>query len=654
MRKNFGFLLVFLISMVIFMGACTEEEKIMRAKIYPLEDFFKNPDQSRYQISPDGKYYSYMAPYEDRMNVFVQEIGTDNVIQLTKETDRDIAGYFWPNNNQILFLKDQGGDENFRLYGVNIDGTNQVCFTDFEDVRTQIIDDLPDIPEEVIIGLNKRVPQVFDPYRLNIVTGKMEMLATNPGDIQSWIFDHDGKLRIATAIVDGINSQVRYRETEKDEFKAVLTTNFKETMYPVFFTFDNKNVYAVSNLDRDKTAIVEFDIANGKEIKMLYENSEYDIDDLSFSRKRKVLTTAGYTSWKRQVHFFDDVAKKIYTRLEQDLGEYEIVITGMNKAEDVFIIRTYSDRSLGAYYVYSMETDKLDKIVEVSPWIDENDMAKMEPVTYKSRDGLTIHGYLTIPVGYTMETAKNLPVVINPHGGPWARDGWGFNPEIQFLANRGYAVFQMNFRGSTGYGKAFWEASFKQWGQSMQEDVTDGVNWLIDKGVADPERIAIYGGSYGGYATLQGIVKDPELYAAAVDYVGVSNLFTFMETIPPYWEPYLQMLYEMVGNPVDDSLMLATNSPSLNADKIVTPLFVAQGANDPRVKKSESDQMVEALKARGVEVDYLVKDNEGHGFRNEENRFDFYRSMEKFLNHYLHAHEGEHTHADGESEHSHE
>ena len=284
MKKHFGFLLVLLISIAIFMGACTEQEKIMRAKIYPLEDFFKNPDKARYQISPDGKYFSYMGPYQDRMNIFVQEIGTDNVIQLTKETDRDIAGYFWPNNEQILFLKDQGGDENFRLYGVNIDGTNQVCFTEFEDVRTQIIDDLPDIPDEVIIGLNKRVRQVFDPYRLNIVTGEMEMLAQNPGDVQSWIFDHDGKLRVATAIVDGVNSQIRYRETEQDEFRPVLTTSFKETMYPVFFTFDNKNVYAVSNLDRDKTAIGVFDIANGKEIEMLYENPDSDIDGLNYSR----------------------------------------------------------------------------------------------------------------------------------------------------------------------------------------------------------------------------------------------------------------------------------------------------------------------------------------------------------------------------------
>ena len=250
-----------------------------------------------------------------------------------------------------------------------------------------------------------------------------------------------------------------------------------------------------------------------------------------------------------------------------------------------------------------------------------------------SRDGLTIPGYLTLPLGVE---AKNLPVVVNPHGGPWHRDTWGYNPEVQLLANRGYAVLQMNFRGSTGYGNKFWESSFKQWGQTMQDDVTDGVNWLIEQGIADPKRIAIYGGSYGGYATLQGIVKEPDLFAAAVDYVGVSNLFTFLNTIPPYWEPYRKMLYEMVGDPATaDSTMMRENSPAFNADKIKTPLFVAQGANDPRVNIDESDQMVEALKKRGIIVEYMVKDNEGHGFGNEENRFDFYRAMEKFLAEHL-------------------
>lgn len=617
--------------LVILAGCQQQQPQMMKAKQIPLEDFFRNPEKTGYQISPGGTYYSFMAPYQDRMNIFIQKIGADSAVRLTSETDRDIMASFWPNDYQILYLKDQGGDENWRLYGVNADGSNPICYTDFEGVRTEIIDILPDYPDVVIIGLNKRNPQVFDPYRLNLKTGEMEILAENPGNIQSWLFDHDAKLRAATAIVDGINSQVLYRETEKDEFVPVLTTNFKESLSPVFFTFDNKNVYAISNLGRDKAAVVVFDIKNGKELEVLYENKDYDVENLFYSRKRKVLTSASYHSEKRNRYFFDDETRNVVERIQKEVPQYEIGISAVTDDEDRMIVRTYSDKSLGAYYIFDKTADKLNKIAEVSPWLDENEMSDMIPVTYQSRDGLTIPGYLTLPKGYTLETAKKLPVIVNPHGGPWARDYWGFNPEVQFLANRGYAVFQMNFRGSTGYGRKFWEDSFKQWGLKMQDDITDGTKWLVDKGIADPERLVIYGASYGGYATLQGIVKEPELYAAAVDYVGVSNLFTFMKTIPPYWEPYLQMMYEMVGNPEKDSLQMAQTSPVLNAGKIKTPLFIAQGANDPRVNKAESDQMVEALKARGIVVEYMVKDNEGHGFYNVENRYDFYRAMEKFL-----------------------
>ncbi len=606
----------------------------MDAKQIPLEDFFKNPEKTSYQISPDGNYFSFRAPYENRMNIFVQKRGEEKAVRLTAETDRDIAGYFWPNNEQVLYIKDDGGNENFKLYGVNIDGTNVICFTDFEDVRTQIIDDLEDIPGEIIIGMNKRNPQIFDPYRLDLKTGDMEMIAENPGNIQGWIFDHEGKLRVATTI-DGTNTSLLYRETEKDEWKTVLTTDFKESLSPAFFTFDNKNIYAISNLGRDKTAVVEFDIINGKETKTLYENKHNDVDAVHYSKKRKVLTSASYTSTKRQRHFFDKETEKLFKNLEKHLGDYELGISGSNKNEDIYIVRTYSDRSLGAYYIYDVNADKIEKITEVSPWINEEAMASVTPIEYTSRDGLTIHGYLTLPNGLTLKSAKNLPVVVNPHGGPWARDGWGFNPEIQFLANRGYAVLQMNFRGSTGYGREFLEASFKQWGRTMQDDITDGTNWLIEKGIADPEKIAIYGGSYGGYATLMGLVKEPKLYAAGVDYVGVSNLFTFMNTIPPYWKPYLDMMYEMVGDPKADSLMMREVSPVFFVDEIEAPLFIAQGANDPRVNKDEADQMVEAMKAKGTEVEYMVKEDEGHGFHNEENRFDFYRAMEAFLNKHL-------------------
>jgi len=598
----------------------------------PLEDFFKNPEKTGYQISPDGKYFSFLAPYQNRMNIFVQRIGKEKTEQLTFETDRDIAGYFWANETRVLYLKDNGGDENFALFGVDRNGKNLKCLTCFDNVRTQIIDDLPDLPDYMIIGLNKRNAMVFDPYRLNIETGEMEMLAENPGNIQGWVTDHEGKLRAAYAIVDGVNQQLLYRNNEAEEFKPILTTSFKESMSVQFFTFDNKLMYAVSNIGRDKTAAVIFDPQTAEETEVLYENPDYDVDRLSFSRKNKELWAAYFTSWKAERYYFSNDFKNLMERLEKDLGDYEIGISAYDKAEEVFIVRTASDKSLGAYYLYNKKTDELKKIHDVSPWLNEEEMADMKPVVYEARDGLKINGYLTLPKGVDQQ---KLPVVVNVHGGPWARDVWGFNPEVQFLANRGYAVFQMNFRGSTGYGKKFWEASFKQWGLSMQNDVTDGVYWLIREGVADKDKVAIYGGSYGGYATLQGIVVNPTLYAAAVDYVGVSNLFTFMNTIPPYWKPLLDMMYEMVGNPVNDSVQFTATSPALNAGKIMTPLFVAQGANDPRVNIAESDQIVEALRNRGVEVEYMVKDNEGHGFRNEENRFDFYRAMEKFLSQYL-------------------
>lgn len=613
--------------------ACNK--KIEKAPIIPLEDFFKNSEKTGFQISPDGQYYSFTAPYQDRMNVFVQKIGSDSTLRITSETERDIAGYFWGSNNRILFMKDTGGDENFHLYAVDIDGQNMLPLTAFDKVTTNIIDDLPEIEDEMIVGMNKRNPQIFDPYRLNIKTGELTMLAENPGNIQGWMTDHDGKLRLAIA-VNGTDQMVLYRENEADAFKLVLTTNFKESLNPISFTADNKKLYASSNLGRDKSALIIYNPVTATEEEVLYENEKYDISNAYVSNKDKQLKSVSYTAHDgNRRHFFDKDFETIFNNISAQLNGMPFGINSMNKNEDVMIIRTYNDRTPGAYYVYDVKTNDLKFIADVYPWLNEDDMGNVYCVNYPTRDSLNIEAYLTLPKGYTLETAKNLPVVVNPHGGPWYRDSWGYNPEAQFLANRGYAVFQMNFRGSTGFGKKFWEASFKQWGKAMQDDITDGVEWLKAEGIANPNKIAIYGGSYGGYATLAGLTFTPDLYTCGIDYVGVSNLFTFMNTIPPYWKPMLDMMYEMVGNPVSDSILLASSSPALHADKITAPLFVAQGANDPRVNKAESDQMVEALKNRGIEIEYMVKDNEGHGFHNQENRFEFYKAMEQFLNEHL-------------------
>ncbi len=604
--------------------------------LLPLEDFFRNAERAAYQLSPDGNYISYLAPYENRMNVFVQRIGADETVQLTHETLRSVAGYMWADNNRILYVKDTGGDENYQLYGVCIDGSDERAYTDFPGVRTAIIDDLEEVADEIMIGLNKRNPEVFDPYRLNLRTGELTLLAENPGNYQGWMTDHEGRLRSAIAIVDGVNTQIMYRDTEDEDFRAVLTTNFKEGASFMEFTPDNKYVYAGTNIGRDRSVLVLMDPSTCEELELLYEHPLYDISNISYSRKRKKLLGVFCTGHKDPVrHYFDDEEAQIRERLQKHFPGKSFGTADTDKSEQKRLIYVGGDRTRGAYYYYDVQLDEVTKLSDIAPWLREEDMVEMLPVNYTTRDGLNIEAYLSLPLGYTLENAKNLPVVVHPHGGPWARDSWGYSSEVQFLCNRGCAVLQMNYRGSTGYGRKFLEASYKQWGRKMQDDISDGVKWLIDEGIANPERVAIYGGSYGGYATLAGLAFTPELYACGIDYVGVSTLFTFLQTIPPYWKPMLEMMYEQIGDPEKDKEMLASCSPSLHAEKIIAPLFISQGANDPRVNKAESDQMVEALRRRGVEVEYMVKDDEGHGFANQENRFDFFRAVESFLKKHL-------------------
>ena len=609
-------------------------------KAYPVRDFFSNPEKAYFRLSEDGTTLGFMQPVSvdgapRRLNVFVQKLDGSQPVgearRLTAETARDIGNYAWKGSDRILFVKDFGGDENFHVVAVDVATGKVTDLTPGDKVRAEIINPLPDEPHHILVSHNRRDAQFFDVVRIDVRNGQETLVAKNPGDVVGWGTDHAGRLRLAFK-TEGLNSIVLYRADEGSEFRPIITTDYKSEVEVPVFTADNRRLYAISNRGRDKKALVTIDPARPDAETVVFVHPDVDLGGVTWSRLKKKLTDVNYVTAKIERTFFDAATERLYQRIAAKVPGMQVTLQSGTKAEDKFIVSASSDRTPGGRYIYDVRADTMTLMAEINPKIATTDMAPMKPVSYKSRDGLTINGYLTLPVG---REPKNLPCIVNPHGGPWARDIWGYNPEVQFLANRGYCVLQLNFRGSTGYGRQFWEASFGQWGLKMQDDITDGVHWLVKEGVADAKRVGIYGASYGGYATLAGVAFTPELYAAAVNYVGVSNLFTFMNTIPPYWKPLLPKLYEMVGDPERDKERMTRTSPALNADKIKTPLLVVQGARDPRVNKAESDQMVAALKARGVDVPYIVKDNEGHGFRNEENQYEFYGAMEQFLGKHL-------------------
>lgn len=608
--------------------------------LFPIADFFRNPDRGFFRLSDDGNWLGFMQPVASgdsppRMNLFVQALEGGTPVGearcLTRESERDIADYYWKGSNTLLYAKDFKGDENFHVVAVDTRSGAITDLTPYPGVRAGIADDLPDDADHVLIAHNRRNPEAFDVYRVNVHTGEEVLVAENPGNVVAWHTDHHGRVRAAT-VSDGLQTTLLYRESEDREFEAIISTDFRDTVTPEFFTFDDRCIYALSNRGRDCLALVVIDPRNPDEEQVVYAAEGVDLDGVAYSRLRHVLTAAVYQTDKVRYYFFDQLAAERHLRVSEALPGYEITLQSCSRDERKFIVAAYNDRTPGSRYIYDDDTGTLFKLCDINPALPEEAMAPVQPIQYTARDGLVIHGYLTLPRG---REPHSLPCVVNPHGGPWARDGWCFNPEAQFLANRGYCILQMNFRGSTGYGRKFWEAGFGQWGLAMQDDITDGVKWLIEQGIADPRRIAIYGGSYGGYAVLSGISREPELYVAAVDFVGVSNLLTFLNTIPPYWKPLLEKMYTMVGHPEKDRERLEATSPALNAHRIRTPLFIAQGANDPRVNKAESDQMVAALRSRGVSVEYMVKENEGHGFHNDENKFEFYERMEAFLSQHL-------------------
>jgi dipeptidyl aminopeptidase/acylaminoacyl peptidase len=594
----------------------------------PMEAFFERPEKLRFSISPDGRYLAWMSPWKDRLNVFVQPAEGGAVLQVTHAEDQDIGAYGWASATRLVYLLDGHGDENYGLYAVNPDGSEDGPIAAEKGVKTRIVDVLKDDDVHMLISNNKRNPGIFDVFRLNILTGEKVLVAENPGYITGWMTDHDGRLRGAFA-TDGLEQILLYRESESSEFREVSRINHRDTLAPIAFDYDNRHWLVASDLGRDNTAIYRFDPGQNRFGALVFEKPGVDVQALMLSDRRKAVLGTVYETDRLHYEYFDDDARAVHDWLESALGDVEISGVSESRDENIRILRTWSDRDRGAYYLADVAARTLRPLADIRGRLRPELMAPMQVVHIPARDGIRLLGYLTLPPG----ARKPLPVILNPHGGPFGvRDSWGFSSETQFLASRGWGVLQVNFRGSGGFGKAFEEAGFKGWGKGvMQQDLTDAARWLVDAGIAPADKVAIYGGSYGGYATLAGLAFTPDLYACGVDMVGPSNLFTLLESFPPYWKPYMEMQYEKIGHPEKDRALLRSVSPFFHAGEIRAPLLIAQGANDPRVPQKESDQMVAALREKGIPVTYMLREDEGHGFAKQENQFAFYRAMEKFF-----------------------
>lgn len=619
-------------------------------KLPPLVDreiFFGNPKISGAKLSPDGKFIAFERPLNGVMNVWVKRLEEpfEAARPVTADTNRPIPGYFWSRDGRyIIYIQDKGGNENFHIYAADASATAVQGskappardLTPSENVQARIYALPKKTPNFIIVGLNDRNPQLHDVYRLNLTTGERELLIKNEQNIASWTADLEGNIRLAVRQTSDGGTEILQVEGEK--LVPVYTCSFGETCSPNRFHKDGKRVYIVANKgnDVDLTRLVLFNLETQQsELVDVDPKKEVDFGGLLFSEATDELIATFYVGDRLRIYPKNEDFARNLTFLQKELPEGDLALQSITKDDRLYLVAVRSDVDPGSVYLFNRETRKVEKLYESRPELPKENLAAMRPVRYSARDGREIPAYLTTPKGVE---PRNLPVVIMPHGGPWARDLWGYNPYAQFFANRGYAVLQPNFRGSEGYGKDFLNAGNKQWGTgAMQHDITDGVKYLIKQGIADPKRVGIFGGSYGGYATLAGLAFTPDLYAAGISYVGPSNILTLIKTIPPYWVPIKKSFMLRVGNPdnPEELKRLREQSPLFSAKQIKAPLLVIQGANDPRVKQAESDQIVVALRDLGREVKYLVAANEGHGFRGETNQLAVTAAIERFFAPYL-------------------
>ncbi|MGB3351808.1 MAG: S9 family peptidase [Mycobacterium sp.] len=614
----------------------------------PVEDFFAPPVRTLATISPDGTRIAYLAPWKNRLNVWVEDVdGGSEPRCVTADATRSVINYQWTDDPRwMLYTQDSGGDENWHIYRVDLDdpAAPAVDLTPFPGIRTYF-ELLPGRPGKAMVGMTKRTPLLADAYELDIASGELTLLAENPGKVAGWFASRNGDLFGYSLTTDG-DVELSTWEPDQQALRTLAVydgADYTLSIWPMVVTPDGKGLWLGSNRNPDRTTLVRLDVATGEETPVDHHPT-FSIDPMGgvapvlpqpliLSRRTGELLAVRYLGERQVIQVLDpdfaDVLENLEALSDGDLGKISSNDTGNR-----WVVSFSHDREPGVTYYYDHASGESRELFRPLPHLDPEALAPMKPVTIRSRDGLDLHSYLTLPVGATGPA----PLVLLVHGGPWFRDSWGFQPDVQLLANRGYAVLQVNFRGSTGYGQGFVKAAIGEFAGKMHDDLIDGVNWAVEQGYADRDRVAIFGGSYGGYAALVGVTFTPDVFAAAIDYVGISSLANFMRTLPEIARPHLANNWHLfVGDPNDpqqEADMLA-RSPITRVDQIRTPLLVVQGANDSRVVQAESDNLVEALRDRGVDVEYMVKEDEGHGFLNPDNVIDMYRAVDRFLAEHL-------------------
>ncbi len=601
--------------------------------LIPRKLFFGNPDKASVQISPDGNYLAYIAPRDGVLNVWVApRENLDAAQPVTDDKGRGIRFYTWAyTNKHILYIQDKGGDENWRLFSVDVASAETKDLTPFAGVQTQMKKADPQFPEEIVIGINNRVPEWHDIYRLNIVTGEMTLMEQNDG-FADFVIDDDYQQRLASKMMPdgGIKMFIAGESGEWEPWDGipsedVLTTNV------VGFDKAGQTAYLKDSRGRNTSALVACSLAN-KQITLMAENALADAQDVVRHPTKKHIQAVSFVHERKLWQILDEAIESDFTYLRSVAdGDMEVISRTLD--DKYWVVLYMVDDGPVPFYLYDRESQTVEFLFTNRQDLEAQPLVKMHSAVIKARDGLDLVVYYSLPGGNDTRPEKPVPMVLMPHGGPWARDFWGYNPWHQWMANRGYAVLAVNFRSSTGFGKAFINAGNFEWGGKIIEDQVDAVNWAVAEGIADPDSVAVMGGSFGGYSTLAGLTFYPDLFACGVDLVGPSNLITLLESVPPYWQPMIELFATRVGDhrTEEGRALLTKHSPLTYVDRINKPLLIGQGANDPRVKQAESDQIVEAMKAKNIPVMYVLYPDEGHGFARPENNLSFFAIAEAFL-----------------------